>query len=244
MLHLAICENEPLHAEILSTTLAQILTQDYDLETFSTAADFSARLVERQCFFDIVFMDIDLDAADISGISLSKELNTINPRTQIIYISQYLEFAPDVYSTRHTFFIYKSRLAELLPAALDAALQNLQAKASTENCLCLKQHAKVHRIPWHEIIYMERMLHTTHIYTTETTYSTLEKISDLLKQLPYYFVVCHRSYAVNLSAIQTFSRTNILLNTQKSLPIGRSHYENVKKTFARMLQEREVATVH
>ncbi len=96
-------------------------------------------------------------------------INGENTRTQLIFISQYLEYASDVYSTKHTYFIYKNRLNEYLPAALDAALKNLQT--DEEQYLTIKIKRSHPRIPVNDILYLERNLRETSVHTRTEAYT-------------------------------------------------------------------------
>ena len=183
--------------------------------------------------YDIVFLDISLGEETVSGIELGQIINGENPRTQLIFISQYLEYASDVYSTKHTYFIYKNRLNEYLPAALDAALKNLQT--DKEPFLTVKIKQSHHRIPVNDILFLERNLRETFIYTKSETYTVRDKLNILQQQLPDFFVCCHRSFLVNLHAVSRLQHTEITLTTGQQIPVSRAHYEDVKKSFSLLM---------
>ena len=181
----------------------------------------------------IVFLDISLGEETVSGIELGQIINGENPRTQLIFISQYLEYASDVYSTKHTYFIYKNRLNEYLPAALDAALKNLQT--DKEPFLTVKIKQSHHRIPVNDILFLERNLRETFIYTKSETYTVRDKLNILQQQLPDFFVCCHRSFLVNLHAVSRLQHTEISLTTGQQIPVSRAHYEDVKKSLSLLM---------
>ena len=160
-------------------------------------------------------------------------INGENPRTQLIFISQYLEYASDVYSTKHTYFIYKNRLNEYLPTALDAALKNLQT--DEELYLIIKIKRSHLRIPVNDILYLERNLRETTVHTRTETYTVRDKLNVLQQQLPDFFVCCHRSFLVNLHAVSKLQHTEITLNTGQQIPVSRAHYEDIKKSFSLLM---------
>ena len=222
MLKIAICEDSEIFVEIIKKNIETILKVPYELHPFLSGKEFMTSLPEMGCPYDIVFLDISLGEETVSGIELGQIINGENPRTQLIFISQYLEYASDVYSTKHTYFIYKNRLNEYLPAALDAFL-TVKIK---------KSH---HRIPVNDILFLERNLRETFIYTKSETYTVRDKLNILQQQLPDFFVCCHRSFLVNLHAVSRLQHTEITLTTGQQIPVSRAHYEDVKKSFSLLM---------
>lgn len=233
MLKIAICEDNEIFIEIIKTNLETILNVPYKLDSFFSGREFLKAISENACSYDLVFLDIELEDKSISGIDLGQMINNRNPQTQLIFISQYLEYASDVYSTKHTYFIYKNRLNEYLPAALDAALKNLQT--DKEPFLTVKIKQSHHRIPVNDILFLERNLRETFIYTKSETYTVRDKLNILQQQLPDFFVCCHRSFLVNLHAVSRLQHTEITLTTGQQIPVSRAHYEDVKKSFSLLM---------
>ena len=190
-------------------------------------------LQSGSCPYDIIFMDIVLGNSSVSGIDLVHKVNFLNPGCQIIYISQYLEFAPDVYDTQHVYFVNKERLSEFLGKALNTSLKNI-AQTDDTGYLYFDIQKKQYKIPQNDILYMERNLRETTIVTRAEEYKLSERIDLLLKRLPSYFVLCHRSYAVNLKLVSSIRQYEISFPDGKTIPVGRTHYANVKKSFALM----------
>lgn len=233
MLKIAICEDSEIFVEIIKKNIETILKVPYELRSFLSGREFMDSLPEMGCPYDIVFLDISLGDDTVSGIELGQMINGENPRTQLIFISQYLEYASDVYSTKHTYFIYKNRLNEYLPAALDAALKNLQS--DEEQYFTIRIKHSHFRIPVNDILYLERNLRETIIHTRTETYTVRDKLTVLIEQLPEFFVCCHRSFLVNLHAVSRLQHAEITLTTGQQIPVSRAHYDDVKKAFSLLM---------
>lgn len=234
MLKIAICEDNPIHAQHLRDLLKLHMAQPYETAVFDSAQHFWDTFHEKQQSYDIVFMDIELSTEAENGISLAQNINHVSPNTQIIYISQYLEYASPVYETKHVYFISKEQSDAYLPKALQTAIQNL---TDIQNqYLHFRQKKSPCQVLQSDILYMERVLRTTSIYTRtqENPFITAENLSSLLERLAPVFVLCHRSYAVNLKAVRTFNRKQIILFDGREVPMGRTHYEQFKKDFAKL----------
>lgn len=178
-------------------------------------------------------MDIDLGADAKNGIELARKINGLRPQTQIIYVSQYIEYVSSVYETEHIYFINKSQAEEYLGRALEKAMQKLTVIG--QEYLYLQNRQAKYSIPQNDILYMERTLRTTEIHTSEKIHFTSEPLQRLLERLSPCFVICHRSFLVNLKVVKQMSRREILLWNETSLPVGRTYYDEVKRRFSHFI---------
>ncbi len=60
---------------------------------------------------DVAFIDIQLQ--DENGIIIAAEINKKWPSCQIVYCTDYLFYAVDVYETSHTYYFLKSQIPDL-----------------------------------------------------------------------------------------------------------------------------------
>ena len=233
MFDIAICEDNPIHANLLKEKVSALLQMPFRIHTFLSGNEFLENCNEKSSNYDLIFMDIVLEKDSENGIQLAQIINRHFPFAQIIFISQYLEFAPTVYETKHIYFINKDRLDDYLKKAIYTALENISGLRS--QYLYFRRNQKDYQVLKNEILYLERILRTTEIHTRGASYTATDSIPELLKQLSDSFILCHRSYAVNLYAITTFHRSGITLSNGQSLPVGRKYYDQVKKAFARVI---------
>ena len=101
--------------------------------------------------------------------------------------------------------------------------------------LAKKYTISVNNISGSDVLYMERKLRNTEIHTKSQIYYCCEKIQDLLEQLKPDFCICHKSFAVNINAIHTFSHAGIELSDGTHLPVSRNCYQSTKDSFAQLL---------
>lgn len=235
MLSIAICEDNLIHAQKLHNMIEPLLEMPHKITTYTTGQDLWSALNSGAEFFELIFMDIELESDSITGIQLAHKINLKSPTVQIIYISQYLEYASSVYETKHIYFVNKKQLDIYLEKALYTALENLR---TIENqTLHFKRHKIQYSIPQSEILYMERILRNTEIHTNKELFSTSDSLKTLMLQLSPAFVLCHRSFIVNLKTVSSFNREKITLHTGHTLPVGRTHYSDIQKSFAKVILE-------
>lgn len=223
----AICEDNSEYMNYLNTKILHIVP--VSIHQFPSYQNFLQVLQTGTCPFDLVFMDIEL--GDFSGIELAEKITVLNPCTQIIFISQYLNYVSPVYQVKHTFFIYKPELDTWLKPAVAQALKNISELSG--QFLQISWNKKTISLFQQKILYMERTLRTTNIHMADQKiYYTSEKISDLIGKLNPCFIQCHRSYIVNLNYVSSFNNLTLFLRQNEEIPVSRKQAEHVKKCLA------------
>ena len=90
-----------------------------------------------------------------------------------------------------------------------------------------------------EIRYIEARAHNLYISTT-TNPSPLKlnaSLSDILSSLTSgIFILCHRSYVVNIAHIRMLTRTECLLSNNEKIPISRTYIAVINAAFDRYHQ--------
>lgn len=227
MLKIALCEDNKIQHNQIVSFIETISMPKHTLDSFYKGNDLFTSIQEatnNKEPYDIVIMDIDLP--DGNGIKFSKKINVFSPHTIIIYMTSYEDYVSDVYDTNHIYFILKKNYQKYLPHALSLAYEvlNKERRAS----LKIFWNKEESNILLKDIFYMERKLRTTFIVTPTHTYSTSEKLEDLLKRLGETFAMSHRSYIINLKMVQEISKDSALLVDGTSIPISRSYYKALK----------------
>ena len=118
MLTIAVCEDNPITSEEICQKIKQYSPMEAQIFSFSDDSDILAAVRERQFEPHIVFMDIELQGS--SGIQTAKNITSLLPDCQIIYITNYVDYASQVYESSHIYFILKSQTDTYLPKALHA----------------------------------------------------------------------------------------------------------------------------
>ena len=107
MIPIAICDDELLHARQTQAAIrrceAQAVTRCFETPLALLAA------VTQQGYAPRVAV-LDIRMAGMDGIELAKRLNALVPGCAVIFLTAYLSYAPDVYETRHVYFVLKSEL--------------------------------------------------------------------------------------------------------------------------------------
>lgn len=167
---------------------------------------------------DIIFMDIQLGEAVPTGIELVDALISRSGDVQVIYVSGYLEYAPDAYRTRHTWFLAKPVQQDALDAALGRALDNLDR--SRRGSLLVRSGSSLVQVVPSKILYVESDRRKVRIHEQARTIETYAKIDDIQRRLPEQFVRCHKSFLVNMDCIAELRASDLVLANGEEIPVS------------------------
>ena len=123
MIRIAVCDDESAIREVIAARLREYFPEEVLISLFESGEMLLRAVREKDCCYQLAVLDIEL--GEMNGIALGEELNRLLPGCQIIYLTGYLDYAPDSYATRHIFYVYKPTMEKYLPLALEKAVAAL-----------------------------------------------------------------------------------------------------------------------
>ncbi|MBE6755542.1 MAG: response regulator transcription factor [Ruminococcaceae bacterium] len=225
-MRIAILDDEKHHIEVTKKIVQDFFGEEEVLITcYETKKDFDNDFEISPFLFDILVLDILLPQSD--GIEIAREIRSRNERCRIIFLSNYLEFATEVYETEHTFFVLKSDAVKKLPVAIKKAIDQLEKRRKESICIkALHDTQKV--ICFEDVVYVERVKRRTIINTVSGEEETLENVSDVFGSLEDKLVRCHRSYWANPAHLKSFSSSELVFVNGMKIPLSRSYSKEMK----------------
>lgn len=199
------------------------------LGVFDSAED-ALPFIEKQKV-DILFLDIDMP--ELNGIEFRKQAMEI---PVCIFITAHPEHAVESFQIETLDFIVKplklerfaqtvNRIEEFMEIRLKASLFEASIGGDT---IYIKEGHDQTKVKLHEILYLEALKDYTLIITDKKRHCVLSSIGNLLKEDHFQsFIRIHRSYAVQKQFIQKMNSTEIILNNNITIPVGRSYKENL-----------------
>ena len=227
-MRVAICDDLK---EILNEIKQLVETISYvkDVDTFSDINLFYEEIKDGTKY-DAVLMDIDWKK-DKTGIDFSRELVTISPYTQIIYVTAYtLDYIEDAVLKTNNLsgFVMKPIKMEALQKSLDKVFKQNEKR---EGKLVIKYKSNVHVIPYENIFYLESDRHKINIKVCDQEYQCTEKLETLKSQLGERFLECHKSFLVNMDKIAEIRKMEMELVSGDIIPISKKKYGETKARF-------------
>ena len=111
---------------------------------------------------DIALLDIDFESEHHNGIDLARKIRAVRKDAVIIFVTNYIEYAPEGYEVNAFRYLLKSELTRKLPLYLAEALSQVKANGETLN---VQIHGEQIRVPQSEILYIESQKHTVIVHT-------------------------------------------------------------------------------
>ena len=188
---------------------------------------------------DVLFCDIELSEG-LSGIDLVRAVSRAWPHCQIVYVTNFLRYAPDVYVTEHLWFVTKERFEERLPEVMDK-LQRKMDDGSRVLALYTTAHEEL-RLPCLDVTHLERRGRETNIFEADGTVHTVrDRLPELIERLPRrMFCRTHGSFAVNLEHLRLLRADEAVLDDGTAVPVSRTHRRSVREAYLSWVDDHAV----
>lgn len=185
---------------------------------------------------DVLFISIELEQG--TGIQLAAWVNQRWKNCQIVYLSDNLACATEVYHTAHTFFALKEQFPRRIGEVFGRVFQNMEHSGSRLVFRVIGQ-GEVSLRP-EDILYFERRGRITAVVTVWGTYEIWEKLSCVMEKLPPLdFARCHNSYIVHFPAVRERKKNAFILENNTKILISRSYSRDVRNSFLRWAMSQE-----
>ena len=202
----------------------------FNIAVSKTIAEAVAKISEIN--IDIAVLDIEMDKEN--GIDLGKIINEKFPDCRIIYLTNHISYATDVYSTDHTYFVLKDDMDKNLPKAIEKAINEKEAQKNDFITVSSKDRKRILRIC--DILYCERTGRTTTIFLKDDSFVSIENLDKLYEILSEKgFTKCHKSFIVNMDKVSEIFRNKYVFEGGKEVPISRSFSDITKTDFAKFM---------
>ena len=224
----AIVDDSNVDSEYVQSILnawAQDRQASVQVQCFASAESFLFHYADDKAW-DILLLDIEMGAMD--GVSLAKKIRQGNETVQIVFITGFAEYISEGYEVSALHYLMKPVKQEKLFVVMDRAVA---AMHKAESAILLPVNGETLRLPIGTVQYVEAFAHTVSIATSTETIQVKMPISEIEKMLGEYFVRCHRSYLVGLKYISRISKTEVILDNGKILPLSRNAAPFVHKAF-------------
>ena len=193
--------------------------------TFPSAESFLFQYEEDKSV-EILLLDIEMGNMD--GVTLARKLREKKENAQIIFITGYPDHIADGYEVEALHYLMKPVQEEKLFSVLDRAAANLMKQKAV---LLLPKDGSICRLLVDEIMYVEVFSHSLLIVTGSESIEIRKTLGELEEELGEGFVRCHRSYLVNLRFISQISKSEVVLDDGKVLPVSRRAAQAVHEAF-------------
>ncbi len=210
---IAVCDDEP----ALVKQIYQYLWKqpDCSVDCFSSPAELLERYQGGESY-DVIFLDIVMDS--LNGIELAREIRSRDRNVFLIFLTAYLEYAPEGYEVN----AYRYLLKPVTEEALLAVMQDVRRELDTGRVLLIRASECGFLLHVRELHYLEADDKDTILYYMDDKVTLHRGLNELEEKLfPFSFFRVHRKYLVNLARVREFDGGRLTLDCGRSLPISR-----------------------
>lgn len=237
MIRIILCDDDAIFLERIRSDICATLKRlgiEAVIQIF-TEAEMIPQKTMQEC--DIVFLDIDFNDKKYTGIDVARKIREARKRAIIIFLTNYIEYAPEGYEVQAFRYVLKSEIDKKLPQYLQAAMNSLFAEKEPFQINVSGEPVTLYL---EDILYIEARGHNAMIFTQKTgknldlkkeykVYSSLSKLEQQLSERG--FLRIQKSYIVNMRRLKLYRCNEALLDNGITLPVSEKAYSENKKKF-------------
>ena len=230
---IAICDDEASQRTNLVRIVEEWAKQNHyliEIKTYSGAKAFLFDYGEEKDF-DILLLDIEMDGMD--GVTLAKELRQDTETMHIVFITGYPDYIAEGYDVAALHYLMKPVKKDKLAEVLNRAVQ---ISKKTPPSLLVSTDRETLRILFDDIYYVESQAHYMSVHTAKEEYRLRMTVAEILEKLGEGFYRCSRSYVVGLLHVSRITKSQVILDNQISLPLGRGQYKEMNQKLVSYLR--------
>ena len=229
-MRIAICDDDSTF-----TTKIRISMDEYFARKNLQADYYIFTSPKRLLEFDIsniqaLFLDIDMP--ELNGIELARQVRTKNHDLIIVFVTDFIEYAPYGYQVEAFRYLLKNRLDIELNLTLDEVVDKLYAEQAT---IEVKIEGEPEKILLKDIVYIEGTGHRAVLIHTRGTTGPLECSGKLgcfeLELKERGFLRLQRSYLANMNYIRRISGYKAILKDGSVLKVSDQGYRDIVDRF-------------
>lgn len=203
-------------------------SESHSITTFQNGRDLL-----NSGFFDIVFLDIEMDG--LNGIEAAQKLRLLGYNSRIIFLSSHQKYVFSAFDVSASHYLLKP----LDTAKLEEVLSKITRELSSEkeHCYTVKCGSEIQRIPFSQIKFAEVFGRKVSLHTKQEVFTFNGRLDELAESFPLSFFRCHKSYLVNLAMVIKYDKESAILSSGESVPIARRKFGEFGKAFLAFLRK-------
>lgn len=196
------------------------------VDTCDSAMDAYAKMMAN----DIDLLICDIEMPDLTGLGLVRRLQNA---PLVIFVTSHAEYALDCYEVSPVDFLLKPLDPERFLLSIEKVKKRLATASETITLapyFFIRENNNYVQIGYHDVLYMKAQEHFLQIVTKEKSYMPLVSISKMEEQLKGdVFLRVHRSFLVHRSAIACVTKSELVLTTGETIPIGDQYRAKINR---------------
>lgn len=202
------------------------------IDAFYSAEDIGSE-VFASC--DVAFLDIDFAGKQYNGLDIARNLRNIRENAVIVFITNYIEYAPEGYEVRAFRYILKNDIPQKIDSSLQKITEHIRKENSTIKILSEGERIE---LALKDILYIEALRHTLTIHLQQqprrakkpiSCHVPLKKMEADLSERG--FLRTHKSYLVNMAHIKKLGCKEVELDNGQTLRVSTRLYAECRRNY-------------
>ncbi len=237
MIRILLCDDDTVFLVQMRTEIRTVLSKAHVgavIHTATCAEDIPAELFVS-C--DLYFLDIDFSGRRYTGMDIAREIRRENQNAIIIFLTNYIEYAPQGYEVQAFRYVLKSDVHPKLEQYLLEAINKLSVQRES---IQVRISGEPITLYLENIIFVEAMAHSSIIHAKNEDdedgrqkihklYASLSSMEELLSDRG--FLRIQKSYLVNMRRIKKLRCSEVTLDDGTTLPVSEKTYAEQKKKY-------------
>lgn len=234
LINVIICDDDKVFADELEKKISIILSESNikaKIQVFDMAEKIGSEVL-KSC--DVAFLDIDFKNKSYNGIGIAKKLRELRNEAVIVFVTNYIEFAPEGYEVQAFRYLLKEDITQKLIPCLEQILTHI---CKRKKVMKISVDGEIVELEIRDIAYIEALGHTLtfHVYNGTLpekrlcSYSTLSKMETELDSQG--FIRLHKSFIVNMAHIKKLTCDEVELKEGTKLRVSNKMYPVCRKKY-------------
>lgn len=227
-LRIAVVDDEAIQIESMKSLILQAAEEmsiRVKIDSFSSGEQFLFEL-EEYSDLDMVFLDIEMNQID--GLEAAKKIREVDKVLTIVFATAFVEYAVQGYDVQALDYLLKPIEVEKVKRVLN---RHFDKKPLVQESITIEAGGEVVSVLLDEIFYIEANQRQCEIHTQEKILTIHKSLKELTKKLNEDFIQTHRSYLVNVKAINRLLKTDAQLKNRETIPVSRRMAKDVQEKF-------------
>lgn len=195
--------------------------------TATSAMDAYSQLTEQEV--DLLICDIEMP--DMSGLTFVRSMQT---PPLVIFVTSHVNYALDCYEVSPVDFLLKPIDPGRFLSSIEKARQRFMHRTEQSQIdpyFFVRDNLHYVQIAYRDVLYIQANENSLNIVTPTQTYTPILSISKIEQHLKGdLFLRIHRSYIVNRAAIARIGRSELVLTSGETLPVGDQYRALLNRT--------------
>ena len=193
--------------------------------------------------YDIALLDIDMgetngialldiDMGETNGIELARKLRAENENIVIIFITNFIQYAPEGFEVQAFRYLLKADFSAKLDSYFDSAVQEVLQR---KQLVTISINSEIIDVPVNDILYLEshRRIIVMHLLDEKRpAYQFYGNITELSEKIePLGFLRIQKSYLVNMHYVEIFQYNKVQLRGGLCLAPSEKNYNELKQKY-------------